>query len=157
MLLIPITWGNAVAQVTAGNNIVTIGGTYDDDADFTAVVGLGFPAVGRVWALPYVNAGEYGSLSAEFALLFGSHEEGFYIGPTLGPGVDFEQIPGDVQALVAYMVAAGGIVAGFDLSDKWGAWGHARYKFAFDNLDGEQTFYQDGWLAGLGFFRRFNF
>ena len=151
LLLIPITWGNAVAQESpVAQNLLFVGGMYDDGGEYTMAVGVGAPIAGRLWSFNYTNVGEYGSLSTEVAFMLNKGGTGFYVGPIAGPGIDWTS-ENELPA-VAYVVGAGGFVLGYDLNANVGAWGYGKYKFS---MDGDDVLYQDGYSVGFGVYKRF--
>ena len=154
LLLIPITWGSASAQEKP-NNIIFGGVLYDDASVWACKLGVGAPLGAGLWSFTHASVGEVGSLEEEIAYLLGTKENGFYAGPIAGPGADWTNSGGLTEDPIVYITGAGGLIVGYDLGIRTGLWAFGKWKFAFDNLDGAQTLFRDGWRIGAGGYWRF--
>lgn len=132
------------ASAFASDQLAFVAGRVDDGFKLSAGVGT---KISGITNYTYVNVGTYASISTEFGITTRSGP--FTVGFLAGPNLDFGNGAG--ENLLTYLTGAGGVIGGYDLSDKIGIGGYAKYKFDIE----QSATYVDGWEGGGGFYLRF--
>lgn len=103
-----------------------------------------------LYLFEYVDVGDYSSLNSELAYLFTVPTvPKLRLGLLAGPDSDWIGEHNDGFAPTFYWSGAGGGIAVYRFTDKFGAWAFGKYKFA---LDDDAKFYPEGSIFGAGVF-----
>lgn len=146
LLLVLLVTPLMAQTVSVYDNLIFGGASYDETVTFQ--IGAGFPLGNGIYEFNYVNVGDYGSLSTEVGVIFGSHK--FYVIPLAGPEVNWLENTAQ-DPIVAYLVGSAGAIAGLDFSKRLGGYAVGKYKFKLEN----DILFQDGSIFSLGLYYRF--
>lgn len=115
------------------------------DDGFKIKAGVGMPIWGPVKAYTAITAGKYALVEVwpGATKKFGKVTGGVLFGPT------FDMEKTDTTAATTYFPLIAGVIGAYDLWEKGGVHGFAKYRFA---LDGAPI---DGYDFGIGLFGRF--
>ena len=149
MLLLFIAMPLSISFAQEPGTVFFGGINYDEAAVVVTGVGFNIPGTG-LWNWSYSNFGAYSSINNEVSYLV--RFDKLYIGPIIGPNIDWQE-PAEDVGIITYLSGAAGLMGGVSFTEKFGIWAYGKYKFDFKEED--QSMYIDGYAVGGGLFIKF--
>jgi len=140
---------SAFGQV-AHNNVVYSVAQYDNT--FYGSVGTGQKVKGNIWSFESIKFGKVdGTIqqtSTETALAYIIKSpvitDHIFIGPILGPNVDWLDQTNDGESAAAYITGAAGVIAGYLFDNGIGFTGFCKRRFSFEKNAFDNTYVAGG-------------
>jgi len=151
LLLIPVfSYGQNL------NNLFWTGCEYDiNPLGNTVKASMGFGKIidGNLWTFNRLNVGQSSDADMQVAYIVRPFiDRDFYIGGIAGPGVDWINYPSDGEdRIISYITASTGVILGYDITERFGAFGYGNYNFTLDG----GAYLKNGADIIVGVFARF--